>query len=472
MKKTVTQNSLSNLPFHYITTEAQLLAGLSRLEPYPEIALDSETGVRPEWVGKVDPMAARLCPHMGHISILTLCGKDKPEVIDLLQLKHNNVNLEPIYRFLETRTYCIAHFAGFDGKMLMGEFKRNTINWWCTLQADKVLSNATGSKFGNVRGHSLYACLRDYFNIYLEGKGTTQISNWDLEIGARTLENPAWLEMVTYAASDVKYLHLLKDRLNSWITNPLPADWLNRHTIDDKECGFNMQQVLELEMQMVNCAIEMEFYGFPVSNYLINEFHQAITVEMYDLACDLCDLLNIPLPPDDPALDYLVPYRETLKTFNNPKKLVSILNELGIITTDAQKLTLTRVLSLMQETANKREDSEGGEIIYLNQDEEEKYKEIQNLETSILVENSKVLQTLLKYKQAVKQQGTNYAKYVNPATGHIHPSIQGPVSTGRMAMGNPNLQQVSNSTEVWIMLELDETNSIQHYSSSKLLKKP
>jgi len=461
--------------FNYITDGAQLAAGLHRLKASgSELALDTETGIRPEWRNKVtesrgDPIQPRLCPHLGHICLLTLTPVNgKPEVFDFVWLRHNKVDLNPIYELLEQKTL-IAHKAQFDGKMLLGEFKKNTLRWWCTLQADKVLSNATGSKYGLIRGHSLYSCLRDYLGITLKGKGSIQTQDWDLDLEKRTLDNPYWLEMLNYAAADTRYLHQLKAKLEGWICNPLPSDWMNRHDTPDEACGFGMARTMQLENDMINIYIEMEYYGFPTSIDLIKEFQEGIEIEMYDLACDLCDLLGIELPPPDLGLDYIKPYPKTLKVFNNPTKVVELLNEHKIVTDNAQKLTLTRVLSLMDEIY-KQQTTEGSDqgISYLNDEEESRYKLIEDYELSDLVQGSKILNTLLQYKRAVKQHGMSMLRFVNPATGNIHPDVKGPVSTGRMAMGSPNLQQVSNSSKVLIELDIVD-GTIQHYSSSKLV---
>ncbi len=467
--------SVKGQAFNYITDKAQLAAGLHRLKASSELALDTETGIRPEWRNKVsesptNPIQPRLCPHLGHICLLTLTPvKGKPEVFDFVWLRHNKVDLTPIYELLEQKTL-IAHKAQFDGKMLLGEFKKNTLRWWCTLQADKVLSNATGSKYGSIRGHSLYSCLRDYLGISLKGKGSIQTQDWDLDIEKRTLDNPYWLEMLNYAAADTKYLHQLKDKLERWICNPLPSDWMNRHSTPDEDCGFGMARTMELENNIINIYIEMEYYGFPASTYLIQEFQQGIEIEMYDLACDLCDLLGIDLPPQDLDSDYIKPYAKTLKVFNNPTKVVELLNEHKIITDDAQKLTLTRVLSLIDEVYKQQTAEEGGEqsISYLNEEEESRYKLIEEYELSDLVQGSKILNTLLQYKRAVKQHGMSMLRFVNPATNNIHPDVAGPVSTGRMAMRKPNLQQVSNSSKIFIELEVTD-GSIQHYSGSALI---
>lgn len=441
--------------FNYITTEEQMTAALQRLSA-KELALDSETGVNPEW--EYCGEDARLCPHRGHICLLTLQANHQPaEIFDFIHLKQTT-ELTQLYNFLEDKLL-IAHFAQFDGKMLMGEFKRNSLHWWCTLQADKLLSNATGSKFGMLRGHSLNSCTRDYLGIPLKGKGTLQRDNWDLDLNSRTLDNPHWVQMLKYATADTQYLHNLKAFIEPILINPLPSQWMNQHSQPDSECGFDMADIVQLEMDMVNVMIEMEYFGFPVSSELIKMFQEANEYAILDYACDLADLLDIPLT-DDPVLGE-VPTEKTLKTFNNPKKVTELLNQRRVIVGDAQKSTLMRMLSLMEQV----NQEESPDITWINEDEEERYKELLNFERSLLVQGSEILKTLLAYKRTQKQKGMSMLPFVNPATGCIHPSVKGPVSTGRMAMGKPNLQQISNNTDYILELEVID-GSVQHYSDS------
>ena len=449
----------------YIKTERSFLNAVEEVSQMPKfLALDTETGLRKEWAHVGED--GRLNPHTGHVSLLTLAQENgTPYIFDFFALRAKGVDLEPLHQELKNKVL-VAHKATFDGKMLMGEFGRNDLTWWCTLTADQLLSNATGSKFGMARGHRLIDCTRDFLGVILTGKGTLQRDNWDLELESRSPKNPHWVEMLRYAADDTQYLFPLKNIYEKVLTRPLPSSMFNKHDKPDEECGFGMAKTVKMEMEFINPTIEMEYYGFPAAPSLIEALQRENDDSRLISACDLAESLGIELDYDPIFGD--IPYDKTLKLFNNPKKITELLQENGVIVGDAQKSTLMRVQSIYDQVSESRDEDSPDPLAFINEDEEEQYREVMDFERSLLVKGSIILQHLLDYKRKVKQNGMSMLPYVNPVSGCVHPNVSAcRASTGRVAMSKPNLQQISNLNAY--PLEVEFINgSMQHLSSCKL----
>jgi len=449
----------------YIKTERSFLKAVEEVSLMSKtLALDTETGLRKEWahVGE----EGRLNPHTGNVSLLTLKEETgTPYVFDFFALRAKGIDLEPLHQELKKKVL-IAHKATFDGKMLVGEFGRNDLTWWCTLTGDQLLSNATGSKFGMARGHRLIDCVRDFLGVILTGKGTLQRDNWDLELESRTLKNPHWIEMLKYAADDTLYLFPLKNLYEKVLVSPLPSSMFNKHNRPDEECGFGMKKAVEIEMEFINPTIEMEYYGFPAAPSLIEALQLANDDSRLDSACDLAEQLGIPLDYDPILGD--IPFDRTMKVFNNPKRITELLQEVGVIVGDAQKATLMRVQSIYDQVSSNQGEDDPDPLAFINEEEEEQYRQVMEFENSLLVKGSLILQTLLKYKQKSKQKGMSMLPYINPASGCVHPNVSAcRASTGRVAMARPNLQQISNLNAYPQEIEF-RNGSMQYLSACKL----
>lgn len=147
-----TTGEVKHLPFFYVQTLDQYQRAIQELEQNRQrLALDSETRSKPGFMQE----SARLNPHTGQPALLTLKSDfSLPVVFDLVHLEHQEYNQAPLLQLMEQAEYLVAHNAKFDGLMIRGYFKKLLRNLRCTLQLARLLSNATGSKFGKIgRAH-------------------------------------------------------------------------------------------------------------------------------------------------------------------------------------------------------------------------------------------------------------------------------------------------------------------------------
>ena len=404
---------------------AEALAALDQ----PRLALDTETRRLSEYLA--DPQAS-LCPHRGRISLLQLRGDQGPTyVFDVLVLEERGWNWEGMAEFLSNRLLVMAN-AKFDLKFL----RRHVGRLWnvaCVITLGKLLSNATGSKLGRARGHSLAALARDYLDVHLTGKGDLQADTW----GVRPLSP----EKIAYAVRDVAYLLPLYDILWPAVTAPLPRP-------GEEIGGWGMEQIARLEMWMTVVAAEIEYLGLPVSPTILHQLNHLTRARLRQVVLELGELLHLDVYPDPFDDNEVIVPSHTERVLNNPKALVELVARCtGISLPSAQKEVLQRLLELLESIG-----FEGGEQVegpaFVN-DEREVFRELETLEEAAVALGLKVVPLLLEYKRLVKQRGMDLSRYINPVTGRIHSNFQ-PLgaATGRAASSEPNLQNVTARTKL------------------------
>ncbi len=450
--------------FSYIQTESDLSQALNSLRGANRLALDTETYTLPEWEKKLG-QEGRLSPHTGRISLLQLKRDRQPTcVFDLVCLEAAGVDLTPLVELLQSTPKLVAHNALFECKMIRGHFGTLLRNLNCTMLMGQLLSNATGSKFGKNKGHSLAALCRDYLSIEMTGKGSLQIQQWYTDPSSRRLDNPVWAAMLTYAANDVEYLFPIYDFLYPVLTNPLPQSPVTQTGVEEN-FGFGMSTILAVEFGAIALSAEMEFNGLPASRSLLGRIQNACHQESQEPARRVVEQFGLELMPNPDffAETAYVPHPNSLKVLNNPSKVKEQVNKLlGTELDSAQTKLFERTIDVLEAYGKSEQIELAGE------DEESLYKELELLDEAILLHGAEVLQNFLRYKKLSKQVSADLRPYINPLTGCIHAGYsQLGASTGRYASRQPNAQQISARLEVWVEVEVDdETGETEFYMGS------
>jgi ribonuclease D len=119
----------------------------------------------------------------------------------LVQFEQNSYNAPNLRKLLnDDNIQKIFHFARFDLATIKYYLKANITNVYCTKVASKLIRTYTDA-------HGLKSLCDELLNIDLSKK--QQSSNW----GSETLTE----KQISYAASDVLYLHQLQEILNKML---------------------------------------------------------------------------------------------------------------------------------------------------------------------------------------------------------------------------------------------------------------
>lgn len=119
-------------------------------------------------------------------------------IVYIIETPTKKINAPNLIKLLRNNNICkIMHFARFDLRVIKEYFNINIKNFFCTHIAS-VLARTYSNR------HSLYILCNEFLNIALNKTATT--TDWG---------NHGKLsqEQINYAAGDVLYLHLLKEKL-------------------------------------------------------------------------------------------------------------------------------------------------------------------------------------------------------------------------------------------------------------------
>lgn len=456
---------MSNYEFNYICTIDAYVAALGALKFSPELAADTETYCLPEWEGKG---GSALDPHTGRISVLILKGKKTvPYVFDILWLQSLGCDFTGLKDLMLSRKYLLWHNARFDLKFLYSTFGFMPENIRDTLIYSKLLGNATGSKAAQVLGHGYADLCREYLNVHIAGKKEEQTSTWYLDLPSRNLENEWWLKKIEYAANDVNYLFQLEKIMRPALVNSLPDSPLTHSSNQSPRWGLDMQKVLEIELQYVVIAAEIEYRGIGVSRPTLEAYQEGVSQEVKRLGAQLCVDLEIETPIQDWSGE-LVPTAATLKRLRSSSGLLDAVHKaLNLKKIDnTQKATLTRLLDIIDKlyAMDNSEDKDGATVskdnldqILIDEEEFNLFSELKLFELGSLKELCPIIHRIVEFKKYVKQEGMNLLKYINPATGRIHYTLTTiGAATNRSSCSSPNLQQVTGRVSVPMEMPLDQ----------------
>jgi len=144
----------------------------------------------------IDTETLGLNPHRDRLCLVQLsAGDGNAELVQILPGQTSAPNLERLLR--DRSVLKLFHFARFDVAVLLKRFGVLTEPVWCTKIASKLVRTYTDR-------HGLKDLARELIGVDLSKQ--QQSSDW----GADNLTEA----QLAYAASDVLYLHALKERLD------------------------------------------------------------------------------------------------------------------------------------------------------------------------------------------------------------------------------------------------------------------
>jgi hypothetical protein len=366
-----------------------------------------------------------------------------------------------MYGLLNTRERLIGQNLQFDLKFLKRHYGVVFDQGYDVRLLAKLITNATGSKFGKACGHSLKDLCRDWLNIHISGKGKEQVTDWYPRPASDDINNSDWQQWISklkYAANDVRYLFELHDRMIEVLSLPLPYSEIIRDGTTQPPYGLGMADCIPLQMYMTAVAAEMEYNGLPASRELFQQLQLSIwdsqedSGRLLEVAAELCHLFGLETTSSLWS-DQEIPTDRSFKSLNNPIALKTLLiKQTGINLTTSQTEVLNRLIDLYEQQAN-------GEVEFVDSDEEEIYREVSTLTDSVATSSSHLCKLVNEYKQLRKQYSMDLGCHINPVTGFIHSHIDMlGAATSRSSSSGPNLQQVSGRTSV--LIERPSTDSL------------
>ncbi len=330
-------------------------------------------------------------PHTCKMLTLQLGDAERQFVIDWQSLKIDEKSL--IKNLLESDKLILIHNAQFDlGFLYYIDIHVKRV--YDTLLVEALLTTGYGDEedkkvMGSIadRKLGLKDVTRKYTGILL-----------DKEIRGKILKLGLTPEVITYAAKDVEFLREIK----------------RRQTIQIKK--LELEQVVNLENDVVKVFALMVFNGinFDADNWL--KVVKITEANVKTLTTELDEIVT-----NEPKLQKFVPkaYQANLFGFSERKLDINW-------SSPAQKLTILNQLGL-------NIDSTGTEIL------------IKHRNSHIL------LPKLILYAKQSKLSnafGKDFLKYVNKMTGRIHMSVWQILSTGRISVRNPNLNQIPSKGDL------------------------
>lgn len=198
--------------------------------------------------------------------------------------------------------------------------------------------------------------------------------------------------VIKYAAEDVAYLHEIREKQSIKITE------------------LQLEEVLNLENEAVKVFAKMEFDGVLLDQKKWLSVADKTELEVIKLSKELDDIVE-----NEPKLKKYIPRYVQGDLFGEANR------DLGINwSSNAQKLEILKTLGLKVDSVDERS----------------------------LLKNKKehiIVPKLLDYSKQAKLAtafGRDFLKFVNKNTGRIHSDIWQILSTGRISVSKPNLNQI------------------------------
>jgi DNA polymerase I-like protein with 3'-5' exonuclease and polymerase domains len=200
--------------------------------------------------------------------------------------------------------------------------------------------------------------------------------------------------VIEYAAKDVEYLEVVMHK---------QLEILQR---------FELTEVLELENKVVIAFAVMEYNGVFIDADKWSQVSRQTGLNVKELEEKLDDIVV-----NEPALSKYVPKYIQGNLFNYTSRLLSI-----NWASPAQKLEILKTLDINVSSTMELE---------LQQ------KKSSHSIVPMLIEYSKQLKLNTSF-------GRNFLKFINPVSGRIHCNVFQILSTGRISVSEPNLNQIPN----------------------------
>lgn len=330
-------------------------------------------------------------PHSEKVLTLQLGDEECQFVIDWQTLTVDEI--DGIKTLLESNKTIIMHNAQFDLGFLYA-LNIHVNHVYDTLLAEALLTAGYGDQedikeMGSVAERKLG--LKDVAQKYTGAILDKEIRGVILKLGLTK-------EVITYAAEDVKYLRQIKSQQTSQIEK------------------LELDRVLTLENDVVKVFARMAFDGIRLD---VNKWLEVVKITEENVKRLTGELDEIVV--NEPKLHKFVPkaFQQNLFGFAERKLEINW-------SSSVQKLAILKELGLDIESS--------GTPALL------KHRHAHNL-----------LPTLIDYAKQSKLAtafGKDFLKYVNKHTGRIHMSIWQILSTGRISVRNPNLNQIPSKGDL------------------------
>jgi DNA polymerase-1 len=339
----------------------------------------------------VDIETSGLDPHQDRLlSIAVSDGTDVWILLDFFGFDYIREHL------VDEDVLKIAHNAKFEHVWFKHHLGIDVLNWHDTFLTEKVIATddslpmSLDALVGRYGFGMMYKDVRATFE---DHPGFAQL--------------PVTAEQVDYMAQDVLFLGGIREQQVQYVDS------------------MGLQQTVELEHSIIPAVSDLELNGVSIDIDLW--FEQVVELERLAAQCDskmreiIGDFtLHVPAMKDKKPIVKEIPTSEI--NFNSPKQLIQLFIDKFNIQTDTSNAPFLEGISQ-------------GAII----------AEFLSLKLDIPVEKRAAYfaELLLAYKKYKKRIGFNYAKFVHPKTGKIHPTYhQLGARTGRFSCSKPNLQQV------------------------------
>jgi DNA polymerase-1 len=331
-------------------------------------------------------------PHTHNILCLQIGNKNEQFVIDTSTINW----ILPIKQLLESPTVvCLMHNAKFDLRFLY-KHGIDPVNIYDTFLAECVLT--TG--YTDVeRDLSLAGIARDRLNVHLN-KSIRGIIHKE-KLSER---------VVRYAAEDIEYLE----------------DIMNLQLQEIKKHG--LINILNLENEAVKVFAKMEFYGVPINTTKWKEVAERVRLEKDSIEYKLDKIVY------DTGTKHL-PVRNSLTKH-------CVLYTQGSLFDDVEA---------EQRKTNINWSSNQQKLNLLTQDLGIKTKSVDDKHLRKVKDRHAIVPLLLEYSKFAKLEssfGMNFLKLVNPITKRVHPDYWQILSTGRISVSEPNVNQVPRKGEL------------------------
>lgn len=267
------------------------------------------------------------------------------------------------------------------------KFLKHWYGWEVNRIYDGFLAECVLTTGLDERELSLGACAQNYLGVTLNKAVRGKI----LKVGLTD-------EVIKYAAEDVKYLHEIQS-----LQRTKTAEW-------------ELHKVVELENSVVRVFADMELNGMKLD--------PAAWLEVAKITKDNSKQLHL-------ELDKLVKEEPKLQKFIKPYLQGNLFGE-SVREIKVEWDSPTQVLLLIR-ALGLDVDSTGEGVL-------SKYKNYHPIVAKFL--------SYKKQAKLVTSFGVDFLKFINPVTGRIHPDTWQILSTGRVSLNEPNLQQIPARSEL------------------------
>lgn len=314
----------------------------------------------------LDTEATSLRPLDGKLRLVQLSAGDRVWVIDLFQTQ----TLGPVRDALSSsKAIKIIQNAKFEQKYLLHEFGVEIWPLFDTFRASSLIYNG---KKGF--GHNLY-------DIYKRELG---LSPPTADLGGSNWSGSLTKGQYEYAASDVVYLPMLREKLRAKLQQ------------------FGLMRVALIEFGAVLPEAVIELNGFPLNRQKWLDLAKSNAAKTRELAEQL--YAELPNPGGQTDL-----FGAPGFNLNSPPQILASLHAMDIMVEDTEEMTIAPLAG----------------------------------DHPIL----KTFLEYRKYSKSLSSFGPKFLKHVHPKTGCIHADFFPFTGAGRYACSKPNLQQIPREKE-------------------------